>query len=519
MSATLGAAVAFSLYFPGGGLIRWFADLPIERKLRIVIGAPAIAAFTLAVIVPMVTNLMHSRAELRRFATRVAGVTGVNVIEALEAGDDKSAVKALQGAARGAGGGQRADRAARRPHPRHLHPRTRRCGGDRAGSALQDLAVREASAARDVRPRRTPGIRAAKWSCEDQGRRRCRRQGPRHGADHRAARRRLSRLARFHAHDDRRPGRGAGRRLLGRGSAAASNIRAHRESCADDEARVDRRGLHPAGRGQRAGRDRLADRGLQPDAQPDSPARLAARALSAIPRAAGLGAHDQSRQRQPRAQAGDRRRNGGQGGGGTGEQREERVSRAHEPRDPYADERRDGNVRAAAGYRALRAAAAPGGDHHAAPPRVCSQIINDILDFSKIEAGKLELEHIEFALREIIEETIEILVLRARAKGLELRCEIERTVPAAGARRSGAAAASAHQSGGKCHQVHRDRRGRGARRRAGRGRRVAFRGAATPASASPPRRKLRSSAPSRRPTPSPRASTAARVLGSPFAAS
>jgi len=76
-------------------LIRWFADLPIERKLRIVIGAPAIAAFTLAVIVPMVTNLLHSRAELRRFATRVAAVTGVNVIEALEAGDDKGAVKAL----------------------------------------------------------------------------------------------------------------------------------------------------------------------------------------------------------------------------------------------------------------------------------------------------------------------------------------------------------------------------------------------------------------------------------------
>jgi TMAO reductase system sensor TorS len=59
------------------------------------------------------------------------------------------------------------------------------------------------------------------------------------------------------------------------------------------------------------------------------------------------------------------------------------------------------------------------------------EIINDILDFSKIEAGKLELEHIEFALREIIQETIEILVLRARAKGLELRCEIDPSVPAA----------------------------------------------------------------------------------------
>jgi TMAO reductase system sensor TorS len=58
------------------------------------------------------------------------------------------------------------------------------------------------------------------------------------------------------------------------------------------------------------------------------------------------------------------------------------------------------------------------------------QIINDILDFSKIEAGKLEMEEIEFGLREIIEETIEILGARARAKGLELKCVLESSVPA-----------------------------------------------------------------------------------------
>ncbi len=58
------------------------------------------------------------------------------------------------------------------------------------------------------------------------------------------------------------------------------------------------------------------------------------------------------------------------------------------------------------------------------------QIINDILDFSKIEAGKLELERIEFGLRETIEETIEILTARAQSKGLELGCVIEPSVPA-----------------------------------------------------------------------------------------
>jgi signal transduction histidine kinase/CheY-like chemotaxis protein/HPt (histidine-containing phosphotransfer) domain-containing protein len=57
------------------------------------------------------------------------------------------------------------------------------------------------------------------------------------------------------------------------------------------------------------------------------------------------------------------------------------------------------------------------------------QIINDILDFSKVEAGKLELEHVEFALREAVEETIEIFAGRAHAKNLELACAVELDVP------------------------------------------------------------------------------------------
>ena len=57
------------------------------------------------------------------------------------------------------------------------------------------------------------------------------------------------------------------------------------------------------------------------------------------------------------------------------------------------------------------------------------QIINDILDFSKVEAGKMELERVEFSLREAVEETIEIFAARAHAKGLELACAIEADVP------------------------------------------------------------------------------------------
>ncbi|NJN46986.1 MAG: HAMP domain-containing protein [Candidatus Competibacteraceae bacterium] len=56
-------------------------------------------------------------------------------------------------------------------------------------------------------------------------------------------------------------------------------------------------------------------------------------------------------------------------------------------------------------------------------------IINDILDFSKIEAGKLELENAPFNLREMVEETTELLAERAYSKGLELLCWVDEDIP------------------------------------------------------------------------------------------
>ncbi len=51
-------------------------------------------------------------------------------------------------------------------------------------------------------------------------------------------------------------------------------------------------------------------------------------------------------------------------------------------------------------------------------------LINDILDISKLESGRLELEKIEFDLRETMERTCEIMALKAHKKGLELACHI-----------------------------------------------------------------------------------------------
>jgi len=56
-------------------------------------------------------------------------------------------------------------------------------------------------------------------------------------------------------------------------------------------------------------------------------------------------------------------------------------------------------------------------------------LINDILDFSKIEAGKLDLEAMDFTLRESIGRAVEALALRAHEKKLELLFSVDSDVP------------------------------------------------------------------------------------------
>jgi two-component system sensor histidine kinase/response regulator len=56
-------------------------------------------------------------------------------------------------------------------------------------------------------------------------------------------------------------------------------------------------------------------------------------------------------------------------------------------------------------------------------------VVNDILDFSKIEAGKIDLEVIDFNLRDCVEDALRTFAPRADEKGLELLCDLASTLP------------------------------------------------------------------------------------------
>jgi len=56
-------------------------------------------------------------------------------------------------------------------------------------------------------------------------------------------------------------------------------------------------------------------------------------------------------------------------------------------------------------------------------------LLNDILDFSKIEAGRLEMDEHDFEPARILREATQTVQVLARDKGLELRIELEPTVP------------------------------------------------------------------------------------------
>jgi two-component system, sensor histidine kinase and response regulator len=58
-------------------------------------------------------------------------------------------------------------------------------------------------------------------------------------------------------------------------------------------------------------------------------------------------------------------------------------------------------------------------------------LINNILDYSKIEARKVELEIIDFDLRNTLEQTCDMLAIKAGEKGVELICHLPPEIPTA----------------------------------------------------------------------------------------
>ncbi len=56
-------------------------------------------------------------------------------------------------------------------------------------------------------------------------------------------------------------------------------------------------------------------------------------------------------------------------------------------------------------------------------------LINDILDFNKIDSGKIELEHIPFNIRNVINRIVHSHSFHAGEKGIAITCEIDPEVP------------------------------------------------------------------------------------------
>jgi CheY-like chemotaxis protein len=56
-------------------------------------------------------------------------------------------------------------------------------------------------------------------------------------------------------------------------------------------------------------------------------------------------------------------------------------------------------------------------------------VINDVLDFSKVEAGRLDLDDVEFNLRDTLGDVLNTLAPRAHQKRIELACHVPVDVP------------------------------------------------------------------------------------------